>query len=151
MPMGSRQPEYCSYGIQLEWSDDDRIAIFSTEGDMSREAVDIWAELTIRTIQSYPPGQMGYLLFNMTGPKQGYTPYAAKRTLDVYRAVPPHARGFAAIVMHDTMLIRMMMAMLRREIHLIRGGIAQKFFVSMDEAQQWLRERMLPEEDVSAT
>jgi hypothetical protein len=141
------EPEYCNYGIRLEWSPDKRIAIISTEGDMSREAVDTWAELTIRTIGRFTPGQVGYLLFNMTGPKQGYTPYAAKRTLDVYRAIPTYARGYAAIVMRDTLLIRMMTALLRREIHLLRGGIVQKFFLDTDEAEGWLRERMAAQDN----
>jgi hypothetical protein len=138
--MGMGQPEYCDYGIKLEWSADGEIGIISTEGDMSREAVDTWADLTIRTITQFPTGKTGYLVLNMTGPKQGYTPYAARRTVDVYRAVPAHTRGYAAIVMRDSLLIRMMRALIRKEMHLMRGGVTQRFFTSLDEAMQWIQQ-----------
>lgn len=144
--MGSKQPEICDYGITLHWSADDRIAIISTEGDMSHEAVDTWARLSIKTIQSYKPGEIGYMLFNMTGPEQRFTIYGAQRTLDVYRAVPSHLQGYAAVVLADNSITRMMTALLKRELHLLRGGVVQKFFQSSEKAEAWLRECMAAQE-----
>jgi hypothetical protein len=149
--MESKQPEICDYGITLHWSEDDRIAIIATEGDMSREAVDTWARLAIKTIQSYKPGEIGYILFNMTGPGQRFTTYGAQRTLDVYRAIPPHLQGYAAVLLADTTITRMMTALLKRELHLLRGGVVQKFFQSYENAEAWLRECMAAQDAKART
>ncbi|HEX2621924.1 MAG TPA: hypothetical protein VHL11_17325, partial [Phototrophicaceae bacterium] len=126
--MAKKQNEVLPYGITLNWSDDDRIAIIATEGNMTRAAIDTWAELTMRVGRSWEPGQRLSMLFNMTGPGQSYTPYAAKRTVDVYRATPPGLTGDIAIVMRNTVVVQLLMILIRQEGRTIAGRLTQCFF-----------------------
>ncbi|GEM_PF-3167012 len=140
--MTNKPTEYYNYAIQVEWSDRNRIAIISTEGDMSREAVDLWHQVTLKTLCEWPKGEQGHLLFNMTGPKQRYTPYGVRSTRQIYKNVPPDIRGYIAVVMNDTLLLRMMNVLMQYEVSLIQGRAKQKFFVSYDEAHNWLRSKL---------
>jgi len=143
--MSNKPTQSYAFGVRVEWSDDNRLATISTDGDMSREAIDLWAEVTLDIIQQWPQGEMTYLLFNMTGPKQGYTPYAARRTRDLYKSVPNHAEGYVAVVMRDTLILRMMSFLMHYELTMMRGKAKQQFFISVDDAYRWLHEKMVME------
>lgn len=142
--MTNKPRETFNYGISLDWSDDNRIAIIATEGNMARAAVDTWAELTMRVARDWTPGQKLSALFDMTGPKQGYTPYAAKRTIDVYRATPPQVTGDVAIVMRNTVVVRLLILLIQREGRALEKRLNQRFFTDLNVAHDWLRSR-LPE------
>lgn len=144
--MTNKPGETFDYGITLNWTDDNRTAIIATEGNMSRTAVDIWAELTMRVAREWAPGQKLSVLFDMTGPQQSYTPYAAKRTMDVYKATPPTLAGDIAIVMRNTVVVRLLMLLVRREGRPFEKRLNQRFFTDIDVAHEWLLSR-LPGED----
>lgn len=145
--MPDKSPEYFAYGIQLTWSHNNRIATITTEGDMARPAIDMWAEVTTRVIQEWPPEQVVGIIFDVSSPNQGYTPYAAKRTRDIYQVIPPHLYGYAAIVMRDNLIMRMMSFLLQRENRLLNGRATERFFTSLDEAYVWMREKLRDEAD----
>jgi hypothetical protein len=140
--VAKRQNEVLPYGVTLKWSDDDRIATVATEGNMARPAVDTWADLTIRVVREWTPGQHLSILFNLTGPKQGYSPYVTKRTIDVYRSAPSGLTGDVAIVMQNTIVVRLLMILVQREGQIVGGRITQRFFLDLQEAHEWLRSRL---------
>ncbi|MDX1995020.1 MAG: hypothetical protein SF029_21750 [bacterium] len=135
-----RLPEQYPYGIRVEWLDNNQIAVISTEGNMSRDAVDTWADVTLQTINNYP-GNRGYFLFDMTGRDQTYTPYGVWRTEKLVKSIPPEKHGYAAIVLkqHQDLLSRHLLDVIEAIVRIRSRQIKTKFFVYQDEALEWLR------------
>lgn len=76
------------YGHQLLWLDDGRIALIRGAGDMSRPAIDDWAQLVLDTIRQFPPNMAVCILNDLTHPEQGFTPYAQERVKQLYHHIP---------------------------------------------------------------
>lgn len=140
--MPDRPSELFDYGVRLDWLDDNRIAVIKTEGRMARAAIDTWADLTIRVIREWEAGQKLVIMFDLTGPDQSYSPYVAKRTIDVYRSAPPHLFGDIAIVLRQSIVVQLLTILAQREGRSLGGRATQRFFTDTDAALSWLRSRL---------
>lgn len=140
----SRPNEDHPYGIQLTWAADDHIAIISTEGTMEIAAIDTWAELTLRVLREWPRERKALVLFNNTGEKQAYTPYAVARTRRLYAEAPTDLYGSAAIVLRPGHLFYHLRHILQIEALRVNHRLTQRFFTSADEAYAWLLEQLPP-------
>lgn len=79
--------EHLGQGVRRYWRAP-CIAVIETDGEMSRSAVDIWAEATTRTIRDYPDSYKAiYLLQNLSHPNQRLTTYSRQKTEEIYKSV----------------------------------------------------------------
>lgn len=130
-----------AYGTRREWRDENRIAVIVGTGRMDRVVIDEWADLVIETIQHWPlPGPIP-LLIDLTAENQGFTPYAAKRTEDVYEAVPAGRVVFGAIVLPPGIINSLVSLFVRRQ-HSKAGRIIERVFTSHADALEWLHARL---------
>lgn len=134
----AKPPEEHPFGIRLEWWAEGRVAVISTEGRMEQEAIDAWADLVLRVLREWPPGERAFVLFNNTGQHQGFTPYAIARTRRLYQEAPPALSGCAAIVLRPTWLMSHLRFVLQLEANRVSGRLRQRFFTSVDDAYAWL-------------
>ncbi|MDX1995019.1 MAG: hypothetical protein SF029_21745 [bacterium] len=136
--MAADELERYPHGISREWEDDRRIVIISTQGDMSQAAIDVWANLVIRTVQEWPHTEPVYILHDLSSRNQGFTPYSRKRAEDTYRAVQPDQMVYIAVVLRDGFINNLISVFLRRRKG-ARQNIREQVFTSRFTALDWLR------------
>lgn len=136
--MQQQNLETFGYGVKRYTIEQDRIIVIETEGNMSRAAIDTWADLTIQTLQQEDDGTPLLLLQNLSNKNQGFTPYTRKRTDDVLHNYPHRRQTRVATVLPDTFIVRLVKGVLRQ-----RGWkathIQERIFTSYPQALDWLR------------
>jgi hypothetical protein len=136
--------ETYEYGITRQWLDGGRIAQITTQGDMTRGAVDQWAELVIDTVRTWPDDGPIFLLEDLSHRYQGFTHYARQRAEDTYRSLKEGQRGYLALILRHSIIMQIISLFLRRRPP-GPGIIEERIFTSYDEALRWLRERVAEE------
>jgi len=93
------------YGI--EWYRLGKIEIISSDGDMRRIAVDMWANLLREIIQSKESSETLYLVLDLTGTKQGTTPYSTQITRGIAQYLVDSREGntYASVLMKNELLV----------------------------------------------
>jgi len=134
------QTETYKYGITRTLIDGGRIVIVSTEGDMSRNAINTWASLLVLTMQEWDSERPLAILHDLTHPNQGLTPFARERTADVVKAQPEGLSVYNAILLPETFIKRIIEMFLRTPLlHL--DARYTKIFSDREEALGWLRDK----------
>lgn len=138
--------EQYEYGHSREWlnvSDTYRIAIINGSGNMARASIDVWADVVIDTLnnwswEAYPL----HILLDLSTKGQGITPYSRERAEGVYKFIPPKSTGYAAIVIPDGPINRLVsLFFVRRRID--RGiNVQERVFTRREDALNWLREKI---------
>lgn len=130
--------ETYDFGIERYYLDDGKIGVIATEGDMRRAAMDMWAEVCIDLLKTWPPGQPVYAILKLDGPKQGFTNYARQRSYNVIEAMPNDTPVYAALILKDSLVTRIMSGFLAT----VRRGKRrrERIFADFDEAYNWLKE-----------
>ena len=131
------QAEEFEFGLIREWIDDGGIAVIHGQGNMARKAVDAWADLVLRTAHEFPEGQPVYLLHNLTHPDQGFTPYAKRKTEELYDYAPD-VPIYSAIVLRNTIINRLI-SLFVQSISPRSRNVRQQVFISEEAALSWLR------------
>lgn len=142
----SENTEQFDFGIQRIWQHNKRLVIISTLGDMSRAAIDVWAEVIIETCKNWSAGSPLLLMHDLSHKNQGITPYSLKRAEDTYKAVPDSIQfqAYIAVVFSNNLATRLASVFFYRQ----RGkhkNVHEKLFVDKEAAQQWLESHMQPE------
>lgn len=131
------QVEELGYGIQRSYLEEGRIVQIKTEGNMSRPAIDAWAQGYIESIQRWKKGQNIYVLSDLSHKNQGMTPYARQKANDAYKVMPPDVKAFVATILPNTIVFRLISLFIhqRREHHIVH-----RLFLNREEGLSWLKE-----------
>ena len=143
--------ERFEYGIRRYWLDDGHLVVIASEGDMSRAALDRWTGIIIETIGDWSNEGDIYSILDLTGDKQGFTPYSRKSAQDIYNCVGGQERHvIVAIIMKDTIFNKLLNVFL---LGMIRGmsNMTQKFFLTHDEGVAWVRKQIASRQQAAKT
>lgn len=143
-PRNNNNVEQFSYGIERWWLDDGAIAVVKTQGDMTHDAIDAWADLLIAMLHQWANGSRRPIAFlhDLTHPNQGLTPYSRKRVNDVLAAIPDAETTFTAIVLPNTFINRII-SMFVRSSPFRQNNHQTRVFTDLDTARDWLREGII--------
>ncbi len=108
------EKEDFGYGVTLHWMGNGQIAVIETQGDMSREAIDVWADLVIRLLHQGQSDDSIFMLQDLSHKNQGVTPYGMKRNKDIQRHLSRRGAVYMAIVFRNPMLVKMAFSLIRR-------------------------------------
>lgn len=144
MNVSSTPVEHYDYGIRREWLDDHQIVMISTQGDMSRDAVDTWAELVIATAKNWTADKPIYIIHNLSARSQGFTPYSRQRAEETYDYIAAGQQAYIALVLPDGVIPRLVSLFLRRRKG-STGNIQERIFTSVEDALAWIRRMQQPD------
>jgi len=96
------------YGLVVEWWHDDMLCIIRGSGDMSRAALDNWGNAVIQSIQTFPEHTSIFLLFDLSSPAQGFTPYSRSVIDRIANAAPKNRPIYVGIFMHEGIISRIL-------------------------------------------
>ncbi len=106
------------------------------------EAVDAWAEASLRMLDVWPPDRPYLLLHDVSTPGVALTPYIRQRSRELATAAP-HVGGRVAVLLPRGALGRVIRIYLN---YLSRNANRTlRAFLDRDEALAWLREALPPE------
>ncbi len=135
--------EYFDYGITRTWLHGKRLAIIKTEGNMSRPAIDIWADLTIQTMQHWEAGFPMLIMHDLSSKNQGLTPYGMKRNNDIRRRIPRNGPVYIAVVFKNTALVKLAFSLIRKGSE-FPTNVGVQIVNTPEAGVRWL-EKYLPE------
>ncbi len=136
--------EHHPYNIRWYRIKDKPIQIIASDGDMSREAVDLWVETAKKMVQATPQDVPFFGVMDLSGPKQGYSNYGGKRAKELVEFVGEYRQGptYLAVILTNSLvsqLIRVVAQVLTRTV-----DYTQRIFTTKEEAVMWL-EKMIEE------
>lgn len=132
--------EHFGQGIRRYWLTT-RVVVIETDGDMSIQAVDQWAEVVVETINGYPASEPAvFLLHNLSHPNQRITPYSRQKAQSIYSRLDTHRPVYMAVVMAHPVLIQIA-SVLARVWLTPKASMQQKLFVTPEAALEWLRQK----------
>ncbi len=132
--------ENYSHGITREWRYDRRLVIVQTQGDTSDEAVDVWSELVIKTLEEIPEAGAFFFIDDLSHPHQTITPYAMKKSREVMNNVPRlREQTYFAVVLPDSFVARIG-AILMKQFLSWGSKVKYKVFTSRVDADKWIYE-----------
>jgi hypothetical protein len=137
--MSETQVEIFPYDARRYRIEDGEVVVIYGSGDMSREALNAWADLVVNTVREQPVDAKVYILLDLTNPRQGFTPYTRTVIELVYKSLPTDRDIYAAVLMRDSILIQIVTGLVNR-LHRTRAGITQRLFNNRDAALNWLRQ-----------
>ncbi len=136
--------EHHPYNIRWYRMQDKPIQIIASDGDMSREAIDLWMETTKRMVEAIPQDAPFFGVMDLSGPKQGYSNYSGGKARELVEFVREYRQGptYIAVILANSLvsqLIRVVAQVLTRtEIY------TQRIFTNKEDAMAWL-EKMIDE------
>lgn len=133
------------FGITFEWRYEKRLAIVQTQGDMSNEAVDIWAELLMKVLKEMPEEGAFFFIDDLSHPNQGITPHAMKRGREVLSATPRTRKGVYFAVVLANSFVNRMTSVLMKQFLSWNSNITYGMFTSRADADKWVMENMQKE------
>lgn len=134
--------EDCTYGVIRYTIEDSKITVIQTEGDMSRQAIDAWAAAIHKTFNEGTAKTL-YCLFEMSHPRQGFTPYATRKADEVYTYLPADRNAIVALLFPNTLIFRAAANFVRMRTHKNKNAVGQ-VFTDKEPALRWLRDRLPP-------
>jgi hypothetical protein len=96
------------YRTIIEWWYDDMLCIIRGSGDMSRSALDYWGDQVIQSVQAFPEHSPVFMLFDLTSPTQGFTPYSRTVIDRITQAVPKNRSIYVGVYMHEGIISRIL-------------------------------------------
>lgn len=131
--------EHYAYGITREWNRDHSLVIVTTEGDMSRGAIDTWADLIRETLITWDADKPILILQDLSNRNQGLTQYARQKAEDLYAVIPLDKPTYSALILNEglvTRLISVFFVMRWRGNH-----IHERIFNTRKDGLAWLNEQ----------
>lgn len=133
------------YGITREKRYDRRLVIVQTQGDMSDEAVDTWADLLLDVIREMPDEGAFFLIDDLSHPNQSITPHAMKRSREILSATPRYRdKLYIAVVLSNSFVNRFARVLLKQFLS-FGSNVIYGIFTSRDDADRWIAEKMRQE------
>lgn len=136
-----KPPEQYPFGISRVWEYNNRLAIIRSSGDMSRPAIDTWAEVCLRTLDEWPPGQPVFVYQDLSHPNQRQTIYATSVVRQMLGQIARDKRIFVAIALKDTLTNRFY-SMILRAFSAANPNFTYTFTTSTDDAYAWIVQRL---------
>lgn len=129
-----------SHGITRYCLEDGQVLVVASEGDMSREAIDVWAGVVRETMIGYPADQHLFVVLDLSGPRQGLTPHSSYRARELYQMVVSEriVGTSVAVILRDS-IIAQIISVFARQLASGRRDFHQRIFTNMDAAREWLR------------
>lgn len=127
------------YDLIEEWWHDNLLAIVRGSGDMSRKALDHWGDCVIAAVRAFPEYAPVFMMFDLSSPKQGFTPYSRSVIDRVYNSLPMNKPLYVGIFMREGIISRIISLYVNR-----REGrnLTMKMFFDEDKTVKWLRTMM---------
>ena len=128
----------------IGWYRSGDVDIITSEGDMRRAAIDVWANLLREIIDSKPTSDTHFVLLNLTGPKQATTPYSmqAARQLAQYVMDARDGNTYAAVLMKNALLVGIIRAFFH-QFFARQEKLVYRLFTDEAEAMTWLEDRVV--------
>jgi hypothetical protein len=127
------------YGLVVEWWHENALVIIRGSGDMSRKALDNWGDHVIEALHKFPQHAAVFMMFDLSAPSQGFTPYSRSVIDRIYAAVPPTKPTYVGIFMHENIISRIISLYVNR-----REGknLRMKMFFGDADTVAWLEKMM---------
>lgn len=129
-----------AHGIR-RYCEDDIIILESTQGDMSRQAVDTWLTATTQIFREAEASGVILGLFDTSHPNISITPYARARLTDYNKNYDGGGKIYATLLLSATMLYQFTSIFIRGKAGK-RQNITYRAFTDRDKALAWLREQI---------
>lgn len=135
--------EQSEYGVYWYRIADEKIDVVASEGNMKRAAVDSWREFMEKAILSRPLEDNLYLITDLTGEKQGFSPYAGRTSQSLYQFALDNrtSTSYVAVVIHDNIISQIIRFTAQKFMNR-QANFVQKIFTDHEQAIAWLQEVM---------
>ncbi|MCL4253200.1 MAG: hypothetical protein KJ043_05410 [Anaerolineae bacterium] len=134
--------ENYDYGVTREWRYNRRLVIIQTQGSNLNEAVDVWAELVIKTLKEIPEEGAFFLIDDLSHPNTNLTPYGAKRSREVLGSAPWHREKFYVATVVSNSFVNRLAKILISPFLSFRTKAEHVMFTARIEADKWIVECM---------
>lgn len=130
-----------NYGITRQYIEAGKIVVVTSQGDMSREAIDCWTDVILDTMKDWEVGKPLLALIDLSSKRQGYNQHGQRRAEDIRRALRPEIPTYAAIVLSDNVIHRLFSTMFYRLWRQEKTSTL-RIFTERDKAMSWLHSNM---------
>jgi hypothetical protein len=126
-----------------------KIEIIASEGNMSRSAIDKWATLIREIIDSVPKDIPMFIVVDLSGPKQGFTPYSSSISRDLlnYLVAQRSATSYIALVLTNNLVTQIISTFMQQLLN--RTSYPRRSFTEPKAAIDWLNEQIAANEKPS--
>jgi hypothetical protein len=137
--------------FDLRWYRIGKIEIIASEGNMSRNAIDKWAALIRELIDSVPKEVPMYIVVDLSGPKQGFTPYSSSISRDLlnYLVEQRSATSYIALVLTNNLVMQIISTFMQQLLN--RTSYPRRSFTEPKLAVAWLNEQIAINERAKGT
>lgn len=128
--------------FDVRWYRIGKIEIIASEGNMSRIAIDKWAALIREIIDSVPNDVPIFIVVDLSGPKQGFTPYssAITRNLLNYLVEKRSETSYIALVLANNLVMQIINTFMQQLLN--RTSYPRRSFTEPSAAINWLNEQI---------
>ena len=124
--------------FDIRWYRIGKIEIIASEGSMARAAIDKWAALIREIIDSVPEDTPMFIVVDLSGPKQGFTPYSSAITRDLlnYLVTKRTATSYIALVLANNLVMQIISTFMQQLLN--RTSYPRRSFTNAKAAIDWL-------------
>lgn len=136
--------EAFDYGITREWQYNNALFIITSEGDISRAAIDVWADAIQGAMQTFDTDRPLFALIDLSHPNQAYTPYGNSKGRELIQSIPYGQKVYAAVIIQNTLIMRLFGA----TFNFFRGkqgDFNYQILNTREKGLEWLKQRMKAE------
>ncbi|MDX2078490.1 MAG: hypothetical protein SFZ02_18810 [bacterium] len=127
------------FGLVVEWWYENSLVIIRGSGDMSRKALDYWGDNVVESLNGFPEHLPVFMMFDLSSPAQGFTPYSRAVIDRIYTAVPVGKPVYVGIYMREGIISRIISLYVNR-----REGknLKMRLLFTEDDVINWLQVMM---------
>ena len=143
MPVWAEATFIKSADYNVRWYRDGVIDMITSDGDMRRAAVDIWAGMLREILDYRPSAEPNFVMLDLTGSKQSTTPYSMGITRQMAQYVTESREGktYAAVVMKNALLVGIIRAFFYQHFAK-QEKLIYRLFTDDAEGLAWLQEQV---------
>lgn len=130
--------EHYDFGITREWIDEGHIVVITTQGDMRRDAIDAWVNVSLDTLSLWQVDRPILVIQNLSSKMQGFTPYARKRSEDILAQLSDRP-CYTALILPNTFIFRVIGFFVGRQR--VDKHQENRVFTNVEEGLAWLRQK----------
>jgi hypothetical protein len=135
-----------TFGNECEWLDGSLVMIRGS-GNMSRPAIDSWAELILGAVRPYPREQLLCMLLDLSSPHQGLTPYASYKTQTIYQEVTTGRKLYIAVLLRNNLVNQLVKIFINQlPAH---DQLRSQVFTQPEVALNWLQQQRAAKDNSS--
>jgi hypothetical protein len=128
--------------FNIRWYRIGKIEIIASEGNMARAAIDKWATLIREIIDSVPQESPMFIVVDLSGPKQGFTPYSSAITRDLlnYLVEKRSTKSYIALVLANNLVMQIISTFMQQLLN--RTSYPRRSFTDGKAAIDWLNQQI---------